>query len=271
MFVFWTVSYSCEWFLIVYCTEYSLFCSAGIGRAVALAYAREGANIVISYLNEDEDANEIKQAIEESGKKCLLIPGDIQDPNHCQNIIDKTIKEFGKLDILVNNAAYQGKGTEDITKIDHERVTRTFNTNIVGENCSRMSCLFSILVCYLVRFLIEWLWLIARLAMFSLVRSAIPHLKPGGIIINVGSIQAYDPSYQILDYACTKAAIVAFTKGLSEQLLPKGIRVNAVAPGPVWTPLVIASFDAEKNSKFGEKYPIKRPGTYSLLTCCVIV
>jgi len=200
---------------------------SGIGRAVCLAFAREGADIVVSYLNEDVDAKETKKVVEESGRKCMLIPGDISSDAQCKKIIDEAVKAFGKIDILVNNAAFQGKCTEDISQLDHERVVKTFTTNII--------------------------------AMFDLCRYAIPHMKPGSTVINVGSIQAYNPSHGILDYACTKGAIVAFTKGLAQQFIDKGVRVNCVAPGPVWTPLIVQSFDAEKVSTFGQNYPMGRP------------
>ncbi|CAF0734144.1 unnamed protein product [Rotaria sordida] len=200
---------------------------SGIGRAVALAYAREGATIIISYLNEHEDAAEIQKAVEKSGRECILVPGDISQEAQCKTLIDTAVAKFKRIDILVNNAAYQGKQVEDIAELDHQRVEYTFKTNIIS--------------------------------MFDLVRYAVPHMPKGGAIINVGSIQAYDPSAEILDYATTKAAIVGFTKGLASKLLEKGIRVNCVAPGPVWTPLVVASFPKEKNSQFGSTYPIKRP------------
>jgi len=200
---------------------------SGIGRAVALAYAREGASIVISYLNEHDDANEIQKAVQEAGRECILVPGDISEEAQCKKVIDTAVAKFKRIDILVNNAAYQGKQVDDISELDHKRVEYTFRTNII--------------------------------AMFDLVRYAAPHIPKGGAIINVGSIQAYDPSAEILDYATTKAAIVGFTKGLADKFLEKGIRVNAVAPGPVWTPLVVASFGKEKNASFGSHYPIKRP------------
>jgi len=200
---------------------------SGIGRAVALAFAREGATIVISYLNEHDDAQEIQKAVQDAGQECILVPGDISEEAQCKKIIDTAVSKYKRIDILVNNAAYQGKQVKDITELDHRRVEYTFKTNII--------------------------------AMFDLVRYAIPHIPKGGTIINVGSIQAYDPSAEILDYATTKAAIVGFTKGLADKLLENGIRVNCVAPGPVWTPLVVASFPKEKNAVFGESYPIKRP------------
>lgn len=201
---------------------------SGIGRAVCLAFAREGADIVCSYLCEHEDAKETKRVVEDSGRKCLLVPGDIQKEDQCKKIIDDTINTFGRLDVLINNAAYQGKDTKgDCTKLDHKRVVRTFKTNIVS--------------------------------MFDLVRFALPHMKPGSSIINTTSIQAYNPSHGILDYASTKSAIAGFTKGLAQQLIEKGIRVNGVAPGPVWTPLIVQSFDKEKVSQFGKNSPMGRP------------
>lgn len=201
---------------------------SGIGRAVALAYAREGADVIISYLNEHEDAEETKRAVEDAGRKALLVPGDIGDDAHCATMVAQAVKAFGRIDILVNNAAYQGKQVEDFAELTAERVEKTFRTNIV--------------------------------AMFSLTRHSLPHMKEGSTIINVASIQAYQPSPGILDYAATKGAIVAFSKGLARDLIEKkGIRVNVVAPGPVWTPLIVQSFPAEKSAKFGSTKPMKRP------------
>jgi len=200
---------------------------SGIGRAVCLAYAREGCDLVCCYLNEHDDAKELKQAVEDSGRKCLLCPGDITDDTICKSIVDKCLNKYGKIDILVNNAAYQGKACKSFLDIDYERICYTFKTNIIS--------------------------------MFSFCKYCVPHMKEGSSIINVGSIQAYQPSHSILDYASTKGAIVAFTKGLAQELTEKKIRVNCVAPGPVWTPLVVASFPAEKNKEFGANYPIKRP------------
>lgn len=200
---------------------------SGIGRAVCLAYAREGADIVCAYLESHNDAKETQAAVEGSGRKCLLISGDISDDNTCKNIVDQAVNKFGRIDILVNNAAFQGKAVKDFHEIDYERVLKTFKVNIIS--------------------------------MFSLCHYAIPHIPEGGSIINTASIQGYQPSAPILDYATTKGAIVNFTKGLAESLIDKGIRVNCVAPGPVWTPLVVSSFDKDKISNFGEKYPMKRP------------
>jgi len=201
---------------------------SGIGRAVAVAYAKEGADVAISYLNEDSDAEQTKKVVEDAGRKCLLIPGDISDEAQCKKIVDQTLATFGKIDILVNNAAFQGKSVKKFEELDHDRVLHTFKTNIV--------------------------------AMFDLVRLSLPHMKPGGAIINVGSIQAYQPSENILDYACTKAAIVGLTKGLALESIERRIRTNCVAPGPIWTPLIVQSFDEEKVKNFGKQSPTGRPG-----------
>jgi NAD(P)-dependent dehydrogenase (short-subunit alcohol dehydrogenase family) len=200
---------------------------SGIGRAVALACAREGADVVIAYLNEHDDAAETERLVEDAGRKALLLPGDLGSEAYCQKIITETMKRFGRIDVLVNNAAFQGKAVESFEEIDAERLSHTFSVNIMG--------------------------------MFNLTRLAVPEMKAGGSIINVASIQAYQPKASILDYASTKGAIVSFTKGLAQELIAKGIRVNAVAPGPVWTPLVVASFDEKKVSEFGKTSPIGRP------------
>jgi hypothetical protein len=200
---------------------------SGIGRAVAIAFAREGADVALSYYNEHEDAKETEKWIKDAGRRCLLLPGDLSSEAQCKKIVSETVAQFGRIDILVNNAAYQGKSVESIINIDRKRLEFTFNTNII--------------------------------AMFTIVSAALPHIQKGGCIINTGSVQAYGPSPGILDYATTKAAIVGFTKGLAQELVPKGIRVNCVAPGPVWTPLVASSFDKKKLTTFGEKYPIGRP------------
>jgi len=203
---------------------------SGIGRAVAIAFAREGADVAISYLPQEQaDAEECKAMVETSGTKCLLLPGDLSDKAYCSKVVEDTVKHFGKINCLVNNAAYQGKATSGIHELTYERVMQTFTVNIVS--------------------------------FFEVSKTAVKHMKPGSTIINTGSIQAYDPSAPILDYACTKAAIVGFTKGLSGELVEKGIRVNCVAPGPIWTPLVAASFPKEKLKEFGGKNsPMKRPG-----------
>lgn len=200
---------------------------SGIGRAVALAFAREGASVAIAYLEpEEQDAQETRRWIEAAGQKALTMPGDIQSEEHCRRLVERTLGETKRLDILVNNAAYQMtyRGLEEITAAE---LDRTFRTNI--------------------------------LAMFYLCRAALPHLKPGSTIINTASIQAYEPSPNLLAYAATKAAIVNFTKGLSKLVLEKGIRVNAVAPGPVWTPLIPSTMSKEKTHEFGGNTPFGRP------------
>ncbi|AKJ00534.1 hypothetical protein ATI61_10460 [Archangium gephyra] len=199
---------------------------SGIGRAVCLAFAREGADVAFAYLNEDPDAEVTRKVVEDSGHQVLALKGDITDESVCRRIIEDTVKRFGRIDVLVNNAAYQGKKVEKFEELTAERVERTFRTNII--------------------------------AMFNLVRYALPHMKAGASIINTASIQAYNPSPGILDYACTKGAIVTFTKGLAQELIERGIRVNCVAPGPVWTPLIPQSFNAEKVKKFGEQSPMGR-------------
>ncbi|NMO23666.1 SDR family oxidoreductase [Pyxidicoccus fallax] len=200
---------------------------SGIGRAVCLAFAREGADLAVSFLNEGDDANHVKRFVEDAGRQALLLPGDLSVEAHCRKLVEETVKRYGRIDILVNNAAFQGPQVEKFEELDAERVERTFRTNII--------------------------------AMFHLVRYALPHMKPGGTIINTASIQAYQPSAGILDYATTKGAIVTFTKGLAQHLIERGIRVNSVAPGPVWTPLIPQSFGGEKVKEFGAQSPTGRP------------
>ncbi len=201
---------------------------SGIGRAVALAFAREGAHVAISYLDEHEDAEETKRLVEGADRSALLIAGDLADEAQCARVVRETVDRFGKLDVLVNNAAYQGRQAERFEELDAARVERTFRVNVI--------------------------------AMFSLVRHALPHLKPGAVILNTTSVQAYHPNPQILDYAATKGAIRTFTQGLAQELTPRGIRVNAVAPGPIWTPLIPQSFGEEKVSKHGQSAPMQRTG-----------
>jgi NAD(P)-dependent dehydrogenase (short-subunit alcohol dehydrogenase family) len=200
---------------------------SGIGRAVALAFAREGADVVVSYLNEHQDAQETRRIVESAGRRALLVAGDLAEEPHCRRVIDEAARAFGRIHLLVNNAAYQGKAVEKFEELDAARIERTFRVNIE--------------------------------AMFHLVRHALPHIEKGGAIINSASVQAYHPNASILDYAATKGAIVTFTKGLAQELIGRGIRVNCVAPGPVWTPLVAQSFDREKLKEFGKNYPMERP------------
>lgn len=199
---------------------------SGIGRAVALAYARESADVVISYLNEDSDAQETVRVVEEAGRRALAIPGDIGDEQHCLDLIDRTVKEFGRLDILVNNAAFQSS-YQDIQDLPSEDWDRAFKTNIY--------------------------------AMFYLSREALKHLPAGGTIINTTSIQSFQPSPTLIHYASTKGAITTFTKALSEAALKQSVRVNAVAPGPVWTPLIPATLPEESAQKFGQGNQMGRP------------
>jgi NAD(P)-dependent dehydrogenase (short-subunit alcohol dehydrogenase family) len=207
---------------------------SGIGRAVALAFAREGADVAIAYLNEHEDARETQRLVTEAGRRALLLPGDVAEPHVCEQLVSRAVSELGKLDIVVNNAAHQGKAVEKFIDIPPDRVERTFRVNI--------------------------------LAMFYIVRAAIPHMKTGGAIINTASIQAYNPSASILDYATTKGAIVAFTKGLAPDLIKQnGVRVNCVAPGPVWTPLIAQSYEGKQLEEFGKQSPMQRPAQPSEL------
>lgn len=200
---------------------------SGIGRAVAVAFAKEGADISIVYLNEHGDAEETKRQIEQEGRKCLLIPGDIGDEAFCKNAVNQTVQELGGLDVLVNNAAEQHpqQKIEDITK---EQLERTFRTNIFG--------------------------------MFFMTKMAMPYLKSGSAIVNTASVTAYKGNSTLIDYSSTKGAIVSFTRALSMNVAPKGIRVNAVAPGPIWTPLIPSTFDEQQVSQFGGDTPMKRPG-----------
>jgi len=199
---------------------------SGIGRAVALAFAREGADVLISYLEEDDDAAETARLVEDAGRRAVQVPGDLADPNHCEHVITTAASEFGRLDLLVNNAAVQTVH-ESFEEITDEEVERVFRTNIFP--------------------------------LFTLCRAAMPLMGAGSAIINTTSIQAYDPAPPLLHYASTKGAIVTFTKGLSKELIKRGIRVNAVAPGPVWTPLIAATMPGDEVSTFGETNPTGRP------------
>ncbi len=201
---------------------------SGIGRAVALAFAREGADVAIAHVTGEEgDAAETGRIVEEAGRTALSMAVDLANEDDCRALIERAAERFGHIDILVNNAAKQGKALERFEDLCASRVERTFKVNIIS--------------------------------MFHLVRHALPHMRPGASIINVASIQAYNPSPEILDYAATKGAIVTFSQGLAQGLIDRGIRVNAVAPGPVWTPLVVQSFGKAKNATFGQDSPMGRP------------
>jgi hypothetical protein len=199
---------------------------SGIGRAVAIAFAREGADVVISYLNEDEDAQETASFVQQAGRKAVVASGSIENFKHCEVLVDRAFKEFGGLDILVNNAAFQ-MTHESIEELTPEEWDKTFKTNIY--------------------------------AMFYLIRTALPRMKEGSAIINTSSVQAYQPSPTLLAYATTKGAIVTFTKSLSALAIKQGIRVNAVAPGPVWTPLIPSTMPEKSVKEFGKKGSMERP------------
>ncbi len=200
---------------------------SGIGRAVAIAFAREGADVLISYLCEHEDAKETARWVEEAGRKALLVAGDVKDPAHCRQLVDRARKEFGKLDILVNNAAYQMTHSI-LEEISDQEWDHTFRSNVYS--------------------------------MFYLSKAAVLHMRPGSAIINTASINSKQPSPQLLAYATTKGAIGNFTAGLAQLLAEKGIRVNCVAPGPIWTPLIPSTMAPDKVEHFGENTPLKRPG-----------
>ena len=202
---------------------------SGIGRAVAIAYAREGADLLISYLNEQEDADarETARHVEAAGRRCVMVPGDIADAAHCRAIIDRAVREFGRVDVLVNNAAFQ-RTYQSLDEVPDEEWDYTFRTNIT--------------------------------AMFHLAKAAVPHMRPGSSIINTTSIQSDKPSPMLLAYASTKGAVSNFTAGLAQMLGSKGIRVNAVAPGPIWTPLIPSTMPPDKVKSFGKDTPLGRPG-----------
>ncbi len=200
---------------------------SGIGRAVAIAFAREGADVVISYLNEDEDARETERLVTDAGRRALTIRGDISEEAHCQELVRRVVEEFGRVDILVNNAAFQ-RTYDSIESIPSEEWEYTFKTNIH--------------------------------AMFYLSKAAIPHMKPGSSIINTTSIQSYQPSANLLAYATTKGAVTNFTKALAASVAEKGIRVNGVAPGPIWTPLIPSTMPPDKVKNFGKTTPLGRAG-----------
>lgn len=210
---------------------------SGIGRSVAILYAKEGADVAIMYLSENQDAEETKRLVEAEGKRCLMIQGDVGDEQFCQQAVQQTVQELGHLDILINNAAEQHP-QESIEKITAEQLERTFRTNIFG--------------------------------MFFMAKAALPHLKEGSAIINTTSVTAYKGNPQLLDYSSTKGAIVAFTRSLSQSLVEKGIRVNGVAPGPIWTPLIPSTFPEEKVKSFGSQVPMQRAGQPEEVAPCYV-
>ena len=199
---------------------------SGIGRAVALAFAREGADVCISYLNEHEDAHVTEALVLDAGRRALLIPGDLTDREHCGDLVERTVKELGGLDILVNNAAFQMEA-DDLSSIPAEQIERTFRTNI--------------------------------LAPFWITQAALRHMKAGSVILNTGSITGMEGNASLIDYAATKGAVHMFTKSLARALSDRGIRVNCVAPGPVWTPLIPATLDSDHVAKFGKDTLLQRP------------
>ena len=211
---------------------------SGIGRAVAIAFAREGADVLISYLNEDDDARETARWVEEAGRKALLLRGDITNPAHCKEIVERAVEAFGRLDVLVNNAAYQ-MSYPSLEDISDEEWDKTFDTNIG--------------------------------AMFRMTRAAVKYMKPGASIVNTSSINADHPNPGLIAYATTKGAIQNFTGGLAQLLAEKGIRANCVAPGPIWTPLIPSTMPPEKVEKFGEQVPMKRPGQPAELAAAYVM
>jgi NAD(P)-dependent dehydrogenase (short-subunit alcohol dehydrogenase family) len=201
---------------------------SGIGRAVSVLYAREGADVAIVYLPEEQsDAEETREAVEAEGRRCVLIPGDVGDSSFCEAAVEQTVEELGRLDILVNNAAFQ-QHQESLEDITDEQLEHTFRTNIFGY--------------------------------FYLARAALPHLRPGSAIVNCGSITGLEGSAKLLDYSATKGAIHAFTKSLAQSVVDRGIRVNCVSPGPVWTPLNVADKEPKEVARHGEKTPMERAG-----------
>lgn len=214
---------------------------SGIGRSVAVCFAKEGADVAIVYLNEHDDARETKRLVEENDRQCLLLPGDVGDPDFCHAAVDETVETLGRLDVLVNNAA-EMHPEPAIEKITPEQLERTFRTNVFG--------------------------------FFYMVQAALPHLGSRSTVINTASVTAYRGSPALLDYSATKGAVVSFTRSLARALLERGVRVNAVAPGPIWTPLIPASFPPDKVAEFGSQAPMGRAGqpeevapSYVFLAC----
>ena len=200
---------------------------SGIGRATAIAFAREGADVLISYLDEHDDAKETARWVEEAGRKAVLVPGDLQDPAHCRAIIQRAVDEFGRLDVLVNNAAFQ-MSRDSLEETPDDEWDRTFNTNIT--------------------------------AIFHLCKAALPHMKKGSAIVNTSSVNSDKAPPKLIAYSATKAAIANFTASLGQAVAERGIRVNCVAPGPIWTPLIPATMPPEQVESFGQDVPMKRPG-----------
>ncbi len=211
---------------------------SGIGRAVAIAFAREGADLVIAYLNEHEDAETTRQLVEAEGRRCVLMPGDIADPAHCRAIIDSAVAELGGIDVLVNNAAYQ-MSFKTLDEMTDDEWDRAFAVNVA--------------------------------ATFRLCRDAVPHMMPGASIINTASINSDKPSPDLLPYATSKGAIANFTAGLAQLLGEKGIRVNSVAPGPIWTPLIPSTLAPERIEEFGKNTPLGRPGQPAELAAAFVL
>ncbi|WJQ00921.1 SDR family oxidoreductase [Geobacillus stearothermophilus] len=210
---------------------------SGIGRAVAVHFAKEGADVAIIYLNEHEDAEETKRLVEQEGRRCLAMAGDIGDEAFCKEAVKQTIEAFGKLDIVVNNAAEQHP-QPNFLNITAAQLEKTFRTNVFGY--------------------------------FFLTKAALPHLKNGSAIINTASVTAYEGNEQLIDYSATKGAIVAFTRSLAKALVGQGIRVNGVAPGPIWTPLIPSTFKSEQVATFGANTPMKRPGQPCEVAPCYV-
>jgi NAD(P)-dependent dehydrogenase (short-subunit alcohol dehydrogenase family) len=210
---------------------------SGIGRAVAALFAKEGADVAIVYLNEHSDAAETQRLVEGHGRRCVLIPGDIGYESFCRDAVQRTAKELGRLDVLVNNAAEQHP-QESLEDIDREQLERTFRTNVFG--------------------------------MFFMTRAALKHLNKGGVIVNTTSVTAYEGNPQLIDYSSTKGAIVAFTRALAKSVATKGIRVNGVAPGPIWTPLIPSTFPPDKVKEFGTDTPLGRAGQPDEVASCFL-